>query len=112
MQNTNTIINDLYSLANNEDYDDYAMDIIYKGMDQLFRDGKFIEANEVLKNINIDELSIQAMVGFLSITKTAMDKLPDRDKFCELVYEKIETNKEISSHDFIYICDLIQGMEL
>lgn len=66
---------------------DRQLDYMFDRYDDLFLDGKFDEANELLGKVCVKDTPTVLLVGYLSITFAAKDKLPNRAK----LYADIET---------------------
>lgn len=82
-------IEEIYKLVELQEYDE-ACDILYQDMDSMFLDGEFDQCNEMLKLINLDKLDINLLVGLLSITYAAKDKLPYRDNLYNKIQQKFD----------------------
>ena len=63
-----------------------ALDMIFRQVDQLLRDGKFPEVDRVLQAAPIEGTSLTVLLGLLSITLPASQYLPSRDSFFEQVW--------------------------
>lgn len=57
---------------------DEKLDHIFDYLDDLFLDGKFEEANNHLRSVDIANTPIVLLIGYLTITFCAKDKLPYR----------------------------------
>jgi hypothetical protein len=65
---------------------DRALDIIFSEMDKLFRKGDFDVCNRLLELLDVDHLSPNLLIAFLTITLSAHEWLPARTDF----YSRIE----------------------
>lgn len=79
-------LNEIYTLVASNKIDD-AMDVAFGNFDDLFRAGKFDEADKALDLIDLDKLDIQLMSGVMACTLPAKDKLLRRPA----IIEKIRT---------------------
>jgi len=70
-------LEEIYSLvaANNPNE---AIDTLFTYIETLLANGRFDACNELLKQVNINKLDTNLMIGFLAITLKAKDKLPAR----------------------------------
>jgi hypothetical protein len=65
---------------------DRCLDIIFNEVDKLFRRGEFQICDRLLQMLDVEHLSINLLIGFLTITAAAQELLPAR----ELFYSRIE----------------------
>jgi len=64
-----------------------ALDIIFRKMDQLLRDGNFPEVDRVVRCAPIEGTSLTVLLGLLSITLPASQHLPSRDSFFDQIWK-------------------------
>jgi hypothetical protein len=63
---------------------DVALDIIYDEMDDAFCEGRFDEIDSFLKELDdVTDLSVDILMGLLTTSKWAEDKLPSRKEFAK-----------------------------
>lgn len=74
MFDVDLFLNTLYNLPNVDDGCFYIFDTI----DRLLCDGDFKTCDDILKKIDVNNLSTSLMRSFLCITESAKDKLPSR----------------------------------
>tara|TARA_Y100000310_G_scaffold23441_1_gene22506 strand:+ start:171 stop:431 length:261 start_codon:yes stop_codon:yes gene_type:complete len=79
------------------------LDKIYETIDTLFQEGKFEEVNQKLKEMPTMGEDIDILLGYLTVSLSAADKLSYRSEF----YHKVE--KELRSHPE-YTSSLLQGL--
>ena len=80
------------------------LDAIYDGVDSMFKSGKFKECDDLLRSLNVDTISTDVLLGYLTSTLPAKSKLPYRPEFYKKVEETIRQRKE-------YEPDLLRGLE-
>ncbi|MFC1759412.1 hypothetical protein ACFL2H_11705 [Planctomycetota bacterium] len=73
---------------------DAALDIVYDRVDEMMLAGQFDEVNQTIADLNVDELSIDIILGVLTITLPGKSKLPDRNKFFEDAKRSLESRGE------------------
>lgn len=73
----NQILDTIYANCRNGNSDS-ALDILFDWIDGLLLKGEFEECDEFLRKFNLDMLNIDLMIGLLSITLAATEKLPYR----------------------------------
>ena len=78
-------IDEIYRWIDAKDIDQ-ATDILFQDIDNLLSSGEFDLCNELIQNIDLDRFDTNLLVGLLSITYAAHDKLPYRKQ----LYAKIE----------------------
>lgn len=76
------ILNDIYVLVSGGKPDE-AIDVLFDYVDGLLCDGNFDECNDLLNVVDFERLDSNLVVGFLSITISAKDKLRSRSNFVE-----------------------------
>lgn len=57
---------------------DHALDVIYSEIDHRLRQGMFVDIDELLAITPVDDLSVIIMLGLLTVTLMASDRLPHR----------------------------------
>ena len=72
---------------------DQEIDRLYDEFDELLLAGKFAEADERLRNWNIQDTTTNILVGVLTTTYIWSKELRDRRRFYERVYEVIEVRR-------------------
>jgi len=72
--------------------DEDALLALYCGVDEMLRDGEFYACDEAIGSIKLESRSTVVLLGLLSITRTASDKLASRDamakKVCRIIHER------------------------
>ncbi len=81
---SSTWLEEVYSLVRRDQIDD-ALDLAFEKLESLYNEQKFDLADAVTKAIDLKRLDTNLLVGFLSITKRAADKLPSRRQFVQRV---------------------------
>ena len=84
---------------------DRMLDRLFDEIDTLLIDGKFDEVDDFIKSIEIPAMSIEYLLGVLTITLQAQDKLKSRSTFFALV-EIYFDGKEIKDRK-----KLLMGLE-
>lgn len=64
---------------------DHAIDLVFRLVDKLLRDGEFAKCDRMLEVVDVKVLTTTMMIAFLSITRAASDKLQQRQGFLERV---------------------------
>lgn len=82
-------LQEVYDLASEGKYLD-AGDVIMDEMDQMFLDGNFNLANQVLPVIELEKLDTNLVTTFLCITLAARDKLPFREDFVQRAKARLQ----------------------
>jgi hypothetical protein len=72
-----------------------SIDIIFDHVDDLHRQGEFYLVNEILKNIDVENTSMNVLISYLTITLCAKHKLEFRSEFFASV-ERSFNNKGIN----------------
>jgi hypothetical protein len=85
-----TWLGDVYSLVARNRFD-AAIDILFRNVDELLLTGQFNRCNDLLRAIDLGRLDTNLLVGTLSITVSAADKLPGRAHFVERVAKRLES---------------------
>lgn len=67
-----------------------CLDEIFNYFDDNFLDGKFQECDDMLLKIDVNRLSEHTLVGILSITKSAEDKLNNRETIRNMISRRLE----------------------
>lgn len=58
---------------------DDELDTLFHTVDELFRQGQFDACNDLLQTIDVEHTDLFLLIGWLSATLPAADKLPNRD---------------------------------
>ena len=87
-------------------YGDRELDDLYDRIDDYFRGNLFDKANEELKTVDIKNTDITGLIGYLSITLAAHEKLSYRTIFQQEVRKELVRRKEQR------IEDLLRGLEV
>ena len=61
--------------------EDEALDLVYRNVDELLRNGQFNDVETLIREVNVDDLPTDVMLGILSITLSARGHLPSRTRF-------------------------------
>jgi len=64
---------------------DKALDIVYDIVDNMLLSARFDDADQALREIDVPNTPIVILVGLLTITLLANDRLPSRSAFFEAV---------------------------
>ena len=78
---------------------DSKLDFIFDCIDDMLIAGEFSEVNEIIKKVDINKYDISLLLGFLTITLSAKNKLPYRSEFFMNVknsYHKNDVNEMFS----------------
>jgi len=67
-----------------------AINILFKEIDDLLCEGEFETCNESLKTFDLERLDTSLLVGLLSITFPASDKLSYRPEMVEKIRTRLE----------------------
>ena len=67
-----------------------ALGHMFREVDKLFTSGKFAEVDEWLSSLSPAKLSVNLIVGVLSITKPASDRLSRRQTFLDDAWAVVE----------------------
>ena len=78
---------------------DAAIDLIFDRVDTLLCGGDFEECDLLLRAVEVDRLSVDLMVAFLSITLAARDRLRERARFYSRVKQQIESERGVQVTD-------------
>jgi hypothetical protein len=84
-----TWLGDVYSLVAQGRFE-AAIDVLFRNVDALLLAGQFSRCNELLRAIDLKRLDTNLLVGALSITVSAADRLPGRAHFVERVARQLE----------------------
>ena len=82
---------DIYLCAESEEPEN-AIDVLFEKVNCLLKNNCFEECDNFLKEIEVDRLNIHLLIGVLSITLCAKDKLFFRESFLTKV-EKLLNKK-------------------
>jgi hypothetical protein len=74
---------------------DFALDIIFDQIDEMLLAGQFDRANQLLIDTAIDEYSVELLLGILTATLPAKDRLPERAEFFRRVEETLRSRGEL-----------------
>src|ERR1041385_2288172 len=69
---------------------DRALDIIFAETDKLLRKGEFDACNRLLQSLDVDHLSINLLIAFLTITLPAHESIPAREVFYSRVERRLD----------------------
>lgn len=87
-------IDEIYRCIEAKDIDQ-ATDILFQDIDSLLSSGEFDLCNELIQTIDLSRFDTNLLVGLLSITHAAHDKLPYRKQ----LYTKIKQIFKLSEPD-------------
>lgn len=76
--------------AESSDRRDRALDIIFREVDTMLSNGEFERCNQLLRMLDVDNHSTNLLLGYLSITFAAADKLAARDEFLNRVEQRLK----------------------
>ena len=93
-----------YACVANGDLDK-ATDYLFTGFDDMFLEGRFFEADQILKEINLDKLELETFLAVLTITLGPAALLQER---AELV-ARIETRLRLTEPEE-RVENLMQGL--
>ena len=96
-------LEDIYKLVA-EEKNDLAIDILFDLVDGILASEKFNRVDDLIREIDLDQLNTNLMVGLLCITSAAKDKLSERAS----LVEHIEARFRIT--DLERIEGLMQGL--
>lgn len=57
---------------------DDSLDVLYEHADDLMLEGRFSELDGVVGQVDVEGMSLDLMIGFLTITNLAKEHLPSR----------------------------------
>lgn len=66
-----------------------AISLLFREVDERFHSGEFSLCNEELKEIDLKRLSPSLLVGLLSITLAAKEKLPYRKELVQKIEDQL-----------------------
>jgi len=66
-----------------------AISTLFDNVERLLHEGEFSQCEDILRSIALDRLNIELVIGLLSITLAARDKLPYRRTLCVLAHDRI-----------------------
>lgn len=69
---------------------DKGIDILFDEIDDLLCAGEFDTCNDTLKLFDLEKLDSNLLVGLLSITYAAKDKLPYRSEMVEKIRSRLK----------------------
>ena len=81
-------LNDVGELDRGQQYD-RALDQVFSRFDACFRRGDFPFADAVLRAIDVDRFSLDTLIGFLTVTLSAKDRLAERAAFFSRVANRV-----------------------
>ena len=84
-----TLLNAIYELGS-QDLPDMTCDLILHYMDDWMLDGRFDLCDELLEKTNMNRLDTIAIVGLLSATICAKERLSQRKRFVEQAESRLE----------------------
>ncbi len=82
----------VYSLVKAEEIDK-AMDVVFDEIDGMLGRGSFDCCDDLLPMIDVTRLDSNLMVGFLTITLPAKDKLKNRDALVKRIEQELDDPK-------------------
>ncbi len=74
---------------------DTSLDVIYDTFDDLFRQERWHQANEILEQIDVSVLSVDVMLGILTATLPAAHKLEYRSHVFDEVRASLAARNEL-----------------
>jgi hypothetical protein len=66
---------------------DAAMDLVFDRIDEMLTANQFRDVNSILDAVTTGDWSLTMLMGFLSITLSAADRLPSRPAFFDRVWK-------------------------
>lgn len=75
---------------------DAALDVLYESVDNLLHDCRFAAVNKLLQDIPVNRMSIDILLGFLTVTLPARYELPSRAEFLSKVALQISSQGEVA----------------
>jgi hypothetical protein len=84
--------------------DEGGLDVLYEEIDGMLRSGDFPRVGEILGQVGLD-LPVVYLLGFISITRTAREKLPGWGAF----YARVKAHLQATEPD--RWVDLLRGFE-
>ena len=73
---------------------DAALDLIYDRADEMLLAGEFDELDAIIETLDVEQLSVDVLLGVLTITLPAKDKLTTRKEFFESVQRSLTDRGE------------------
>lgn len=73
---------------------DTALDIIFDQVDEMLLAGEFDRVNQLLIDTTTDEFSVELLLGILTATLPAKDRLPNRCEFFGRVVQTLQSRGE------------------
>ena len=70
---------------------DSALDVLYDRVDDLLKAQQFTVLDDLLRQVDVDSISVDVLLGLLTATLPARSKLPARPKFFADVETSIKT---------------------
>ena len=67
-----------------------ALDVLFDHIDDMLCDGEFQRCDEVIQHIDLERLNTSLLVGVLSITLAAREKLNHRRQVVEAIRKRLE----------------------
>ena len=84
---------------------DSALDIIYKNIDQLFKEGAFSRVNAIFKTMPPVALSVDIILGLLTASLPARRRLADREEFAKEAERVLHDRGEWERNLFVGLVD-------
>ena len=84
---------------------DEALDLLFDLIDALLSAGQVGECNRILERIDVNALDVDTMIGLLSITLSAKERLVTRRDFLERVEAKLQL-----AHSAHELSELLNGL--
>lgn len=81
-----------------------AIDNIYNSLDEMFRTGRFQDADNLLREANPTDLEDYEIITYLTVTALARDKLPYRSDFVKKSVEELKRRN-------VYSEELVRGID-
>jgi hypothetical protein len=79
-------LNEFYELAK-INKNDLGMDLLFDNVDEMLCDGKFKEVDDLLETMDLSILNTTLLIGLLSITSAAKNKLKNRASLVQRIEE-------------------------
>lgn len=77
------------------DYEEASLDLIYDSVDELLQKGEFAEVDRVLREISVDELSVDLLLALLTATLPAADRLECRSTLFIQIEKSLRERNEL-----------------
>ena len=80
---------------------DDAIDLLFDHIDEMFLEGRFEECNDLLPKIDLEKMDTYLLVGLLSITFAAKNKLSYHPEFESKIEERLKVLAPDRAHRLI-----------